>query len=170
MTQIEFNERISTLKETLKIVARKFTKDPDEVQDLVQDTILKALTYRHQYKQNTNLIGWLYTVMRSTYVDKYRRDQRMKTSIDKTEELYHLNVEDTHTFNQPDRSLEYQFVMECINKIDPTLRTPFKMYMEGFKYHEIVEKLNTPMGTVKNRIFNARKEIQKHLAEENTSL
>ena len=109
-------------------------------------------------------------MMRSTYVDKYRRDQRMKTSIDKTEELYHLNVEDTHTFNQPDRSLEYQFVMECINKIDPTLRTPFKMYMEGFKYHEIVEKLNTPMGTVKNRIFNARKEIQKHLAEENTSL
>ena len=166
MTQIEFNERIAALKETLKIVARKFTKEPEEIQDLVQDTILKALTYRRHYKQNTNFVGWLYTVMRSTYVDKYRKDQRMKTSIDKTEELYHLNVEDTHTFNRPDRNLEYNFVMECIDKIDPILGIPFKMYMEGFKYHEIVEKLNAPMGTIKNRIFNARKEIQKQLAAE----
>ncbi len=169
MTKKEFDERIASIKETLEAVARKFTTDYQGVQDLVQDTILKALTYRHHYKQNTNFLGWIYTIMRSAYIDRYRKDQRMRTSIDVTEELYYLNIADTHTFNRPDNSYEYGYVIKCIDEVDPMLSIPFKMYMEGFKYHEIASILNIPLGTVKNRIFHARKEIQKKLSPENTT-
>ncbi len=163
MTAIEFNTQISSLKETLELFTRRFTNNKMESEDLVQDTVLKALTYRDKFKQNTNLKGWLFTIMRNTYINNYRKAQRTKTTHDDTPELYYLNVADNYTFNTPDGSFEYKDIQRCISEIKEDLLIPFQMHTEGFKYHEIAEDLNIPIGTVKNRIFHARKEIQKKL-------
>jgi RNA polymerase sigma factor (sigma-70 family) len=164
MTTIEFTRELTTLRPILKTFTRRFTTDQEESSDLLQDTILKALTYKDKFKQDTNLKGWLFTIMRNTFINNYRKNQRARTSNDNTKELYFLNVEDTHTFNSPDTRYEYKDIWKNVNELRDELLTPFKMYTSGYKYHEISEHLKLPIGTVKNRIFHARKEIQKKLA------
>src|SRR5690606_403128 len=93
--------RIVDMHDTLRSFTRKFTNDQDESLDLVQDTILKALSYQSKFKENINLKGWLFTIMRNTFINNYRKTKRTRTSNDTTKELYYLNVEDTHTFNRP---------------------------------------------------------------------
>lgn len=163
MTAIEFSKQLAMLRPTLRTFTRRFTTDRDESLDLVQDTILKALTYRDKFREDTNLKGWLFTIMRNTYINSYRKNQRARTSHDDTKELYYLNVEDTHTFNKPEGSVEFKEVWKNVNDLKDELLIPFKMHTTGYKYHEIAEHLNIPIGTVKNRIFHARKEIQKKL-------
>lgn len=163
MTAVEFDHQIASLQDTLELFTRRFTKDQEESEDLIQDTVLKALTYRDKFKKNTNLKGWLYTIMRNTFINNYRKAQRARTTHDDTKELYYLNVEDTHTFTSPDSTYEYKDIMKCVNAIKEDLLIPFKMHVEGYKYHEIADHLEIPIGTVKNRIFHARKEIQKKL-------
>jgi len=163
MTTIEFTTEISSLRSTLLLFTRRFTHDRDECLDLVQDTMLKALTYQNKFREDTNLKGWLFTIMRNTFINNYRKNRRSKTSTDKTKDLYFLNVEDEHTFNRPHESMEFKEIWRNVGAIKDELLVPFKMHITGYKYHEISDHLNIPIGTVKNRIFHARKEIQKRL-------
>jgi len=165
MTALEFQTRVTSYVKSLEIFTRKFTNNYEESQDLVQDTILKALTYRDKFKTNTNLKGWLFTIMKNTFINNYRKTQRQKTSNDSTEELYFLNIEDTHTFIRPDKSIEYDDIWSKVNDIKPDLLIPFRMHTDGWKYEEIAETLEIPLGTVKNRIFHARQEIQSKLKD-----
>ncbi len=163
MTAEDFTKTVSTLRPALKSLTYRFTSNKEESQDLVQDTILKALLYRDKFRTDTNLKGWLFTIMRNTYINNYRKVQREKTSRDNSKELYFLNVEDTHTFNRPESSVEFKEVWRNMNTVKDELLIPFKMHTSGYKYHEIAKHLGIPIGTVKNRIFHARKEIQKKL-------
>jgi RNA polymerase sigma factor (sigma-70 family) len=163
MSVTEFQHQIAVLRPTLRSFTRRFTTNSEESQDLVQDTLLKALTYCDKFKKDTNLKGWLFTIMRNTYINNYRKNQKAKTSHDTSKDLYFLNVEDHHTFNRPEESLEFKEVWRNVNSIKDELLIPFKMYTTGYKYHEISAHLKVPIGTVKNRIFQARKEIQKKL-------
>jgi len=163
MTATEFSHEIAALRGTLQDFTRRFTSNREESHDLVQDTLLKALLYRDKFKDDTNLKGWLFTIMRNTFINNYRRLQRTRTTNDQTKDLYFLNVEEEHTFNRPQESMEFREIWRSMNKIKDELLKPFKMYTSGYKYHEIAEHLDIPIGTVKNRIFHARKEIQRNL-------
>ncbi|MDZ4716160.1 MAG: RNA polymerase sigma factor [Cytophagales bacterium] len=159
----EFTDQLTDLQSTLKSFTYRFTRNGQESEDLVQDTLLKALTYKDKFRENTNLKGWLFTIMRNTYINQYRKAKLARTSTDPTQDLYYLHVPDTHTFNRPEKTLEFKELWENVHDIKEELLIPFKMYMTGYKYHEIAEHLQIPIGTVKNRIFTARKEIQKKL-------
>lgn len=163
MTVTELTSRIASMRSSLLAFTNRFTYDREESLDLVQDTILKALTYRHKFKSDTNLKGWLFTIMRNTFINKYRRQKLIPTQYDTTDSLYYLNIEDAHTFSSPEKNLHYKTLWELIEQVREEWRIPFKMYSSGYKYHEIAEHLKLPVGTVKNRIFHARKEIQQHL-------
>lgn len=163
MTATDFSYQIAGLRPTLQSFTRRFTSNREESHDLVQDTIMKALMYRSKYRDDTNLKGWLFTIMRNTFINSYRKNQRQRTSQDTTKELYYLNVKDEYTFNSPDSNYEYKDAWQKIDTVKDELLIPFKMHTSGYKYHEIAEHLNIPIGTVKNRIFHARKEIQKAL-------
>ena len=163
MTALEFTHQVASLRPMLQGFTRRFTNDRDESLDLVQDTILKALTYRDKFRDDTNLKGWLFTIMRNTFINNYRKNQRARTTQDSSKDLYFLNVEDEHTFNRPQESMEFKEIWRNVNDIKDQLIIPFKMHTTRYKYHEIAEHLDLPIGTVKNRIFHARKEIQKKL-------
>lgn len=168
MTTPEYTVKVVEMRSALEQFTYRFTADRDEALDLVQDTILRALTYRDRFKSDVNLKGWLFTIMRNTFINNYRKSRREKTSRDTTKELYFLNVEDDYTFNSPESNYEYEDVWKNVNEIREELVIPFKMHLSGYKYHEIADHLKIPIGTVKNRIFHARKEIQKKLMD-NTS-
>jgi RNA polymerase sigma factor (sigma-70 family) len=163
MTTAEFDTQIAGLRNTLRSFTCRFTSEYEESLDLVQDTMLKALMHRDKFREHTNLKGWLFTIMRNTFINNYRKKKRTKTSHDTTKELYYLNVEEEHTFNRPQESMEFKEIWRHVNLIKDELMIPFKMHASGYKYHEIAEHLKLPIGTVKNRIFHARKEIQKKL-------
>ena len=161
MTEVEFAAEVARLRPTLKSLTYRFTFDRDVSQDLVQDTLLKALTYREKFREDTNLKGWLFTIMRNTFINNYRKAKREKTFHDSSD--LHLRVEDKHTFNRPQESVEFKDIWKNVIGIREELLLPFKMHTTGYKYEEIAKRLDIPIGTVKNRIFHARKEIQKKL-------
>ena len=156
--------RIASLRPTLFKFTRKFTNDRDESCDLVQDTMLKALSFKSKFRDEVNLKGWLYTIMRNTFINQYRKEVKMKKGKVDSNSHQYFNIEETHTFNKPDNLSEWKEVWAVVDRIKEELSKPFKMYTSGYKYHEIAEHLSLPLGTVKNRIFQARQEIQKHLA------
>ena len=151
------------LRPELYRFTHKFTSDKEESWDLVQDTLLKALNNKAKYRKDVNLKGWLYTIMRNTYINQYRKAVRMKVSKGAKTDWLCLNVEDKHTYSKPECVAQIKEVWATLNAIKTELSAPFKMYTSGHKYHEIAKCLHLPLGTVKNRIFQARQEIQKQL-------
>jgi RNA polymerase sigma factor (sigma-70 family) len=160
---MEFSHQIAGLRTALLGFTRKFTMDREESRDLVQETMLKALIYRHKFRENTNLKGWLYTIMRNTFINNYRKNHKKQALNDRSKEYLFQSTEDEHTFNRPHENLEFNEIWKNVNNLRDELLIPFKMHSSGYKYHEIAEQLGIPIGTVKNRIFHARKEIQKNL-------
>lgn len=154
---------LARLQPTLKDFTHRFTRDRDESLDLVQDTLLKALTYKDKFREDTNLKGWLFTIMRNTFINNYRKDQRIRFTRDGDNVSPPLNIRDTHTFNLPDARFEYKDLLQRIQTLREEFQTPFKMHASGYKYNEIAMHLGIPIGTVKNRIFQARKEIQEKM-------
>jgi|SRR5687768_307128 len=158
-----FTLELTEARPLLRRLSRRFTQDDDECSDLVQDTLLKALTYRDKFREDTNLNGWLYTIMRNTFINQYRRKQRYFPLAEAARESYFLNVEDNHTFSSPERKYAWADLWKNIDELKEELRTPFKLHTSGYKYHEIAKSLNIPIGTVKNRIFHARQVLQQRL-------
>jgi RNA polymerase sigma-70 factor (ECF subfamily) len=144
---------------------RKFTSDQDDALDLVQDTILKALTQKEKFINNVNLKGWLFTIMRNTFINKYRKEVKSKTTISTTLDYDYLNAKEAHTFNLPFDTLNYKEIQASVDTIGDKYLAPMQLYIQGYKYTEIADMLHLPLGTVKVRIFNARKMIKKNLQD-----
>lgn len=161
---MKFEDQLVHLRPTLYNFTRKFTVDRDESLDLVQDTILKALKNKSKFRNDINIKGWLYTIMRNTFINQYRKGTKMKMSKGKGAEIQVLNIADTYTDNRPDHAAQIKEVWAKVDSIQEDLAKPFKMYTSGYKYQEIAAHLCLPLGTVKNRIFHARQEIQKRLS------
>src|SRR5689334_17377958 len=137
MATSEFTQEISSLHGVLKSFTRRFTTDHDQSLDLVQDTMLKALLFKDKFREDTNLKGWLFTIMRNTFINNYRKEQLARTTRDFTKDLHYLAKPDTHTFSSPDATIEYNDIWEHINSLHSDLLTPFKMHTSGYKYQEI---------------------------------
>lgn len=161
-----FNEELIAFERPLKSFAYGFTNNEEEANDLLQETFLKALTYRTKFKVKTNLKGWLYTIMRNTFINNYRKAMRANTIIDRTDEQYFINSAATSKgFADPDSVFSHGQILEVVAKLEVEYRVPFEMYNNGFKYKEIAAKLDLPIGTIKSRIFLARKKLMGSLSD-----
>ena len=160
MNTPKFEERLLLLQSNLLNFAYMLTSDREEAQDLLQDTTLKALDNEDKYVDNVNFKGWVFTIMRNIFINNYRRIVRNQTVVDQTEDLYHLNLPQESGFETPDGSYTVKEIMKAINSFSDEYRIPFTMHIEGYKYHEIAEKMDLPLGTVKRRIFFARQRLQ----------
>lgn len=163
MTTLEFNHQVIEIRDNLERFSRKFTRDNDESQDLIQETILKALKNKSKFRDNTNFKAWMFTIMRNTFINSYHKAARSRTFIDNTENNFYINDAKFTTNSSPDMSYGYKEIMKNVDALNTDLRIPFKMYYEGFKYREIADELNIPLGTVKNKIFLARKDLMSRL-------
>jgi RNA polymerase sigma-70 factor, ECF subfamily len=165
MTAAEFNYQLTSMQDKLRSFAYSLTTDSEEAQDLLQETLLKALTYREKFVDPTNLKSWVYTIMKNTFINNYRRMTKARTFMDNTKELYFLNIPQDSGFDSPDSSYTFQELTKGIEKLDDEYKIPFKMHVEGYKYKEIAEHLNLPIGSVKSRIFFARKKLMASLKD-----
>lgn len=163
MTAVEFNYKLLGLQKNLKYFAYTLTSNYEDAQDLVQETFLKALTNRDKFTANTNLKAWTFTIMKNTFINNYRQNVRNNTILDKTDDLYYLNLSKESSIGLPDSALSEKEIQREIDRIDEDQRLPFEMYNRGYKYKEIAEKLNLSIGTVKSRIFFTRKKLMEAL-------
>lgn len=160
-----FQERLLQLQDNLRNFAYMLTSNREEAEDLLQDTTLKALDNSDKYIDNINFKGWVFTIMRNIFINNYRRMVRNQTVVDRTEDLFHLNLPQESGFGTPDGTYTIKEIQRAINSFPAEYRVPFAMHVAGYKYHEIATHLGVPLGTVKSRIFFARQKLQSALKD-----
>ncbi|MDE6341069.1 MAG: RNA polymerase sigma factor [Muribaculaceae bacterium] len=160
-----FRNKLIGLQSNLMNFAFQLTSNREAAEDLVQDTTLKVLDNESKYVDNVNFKGWVMTIMRNIFINNYRRQVRSATIIDTTEDLYHLNICQESGFENPEGTFATQEITKAISEFSDEYRVPFSMYVAGYKYSEIAEEMHLPLGTVKSRIFFARKRLQETLKD-----
>ncbi|MFZ5430409.1 MAG: sigma-70 family RNA polymerase sigma factor [Bacteroidota bacterium] len=165
MTQVQFNNALMGLSDKLHYYALSLTADSEKANDLLQETFLKALTYRDKFAQNTNFKAWIYTIMKNTFINDYRRGIKTKNTFEGSTGDYHITSTRDKVYPSPDSFYSTREINNTIQDLEDDYRIPFTMFLEGYKYKEIADELNLPLGTVKSRIFFTRKKLEKSLSE-----
>ncbi|CAB4335274.1 unannotated protein [freshwater metagenome] len=153
--------------------ALRYTKNPEDARDLVQDTYLKAFTSFHQFEEGTNLRAWLYRVLTTTFINSYRKKQRQPLLSNNEIEDWQVAKAQSHTSDQG-KSAEVE-ALEALPDSDikralQELPEEFRMVVyfadvEGFAYKEIAEILGVPAGTVMSRLHRGRKQLREKLTD-----
>ena len=164
-TKISFEKQLLSLQDNMFNFALTLTADREEAKDLLQETTLRVLDNREKYYENVNFKGWVFTIMHNIFVNNYRKIVRSQTIIDRTENLYHLNLPQDSGFDTPDGAYTIKEINKAINSFTDEYKVPFSMHVSGFKYEEIATHLQLPIGTVKSRIIFARKRLQELLKD-----
>lgn len=160
-----FKSSILGMQGNLLSFALKLTLNRDEAHDLVQDTTLKALNNEEKFVDNTNFKGWMLTIMRNIFINNYRKSSRENTMIDSSDDLYRLNLPQDSGLDTPDGAYAVSEISSIIASFPEDFRKPFSMHIAGYKYEEIAEQLQMPLGTVKSRIFFTRKRLREILKD-----
>lgn len=164
-TATTFQSNLMSLQSNMLNFAYMLTSNRDDAYDLLQDTTLKALDNQDKYAEGTNFKGWVFTIMRNLFINNYRRGVRAATVVDTTDNLYHLNLSQDSGIESPEDSYGASEIADAIREFSDEYRIPFSMHVAGYKYNEIAEKMNLPLGTVKSRIFQARRRLQTRFSD-----
>jgi RNA polymerase sigma-70 factor, ECF subfamily len=163
MSTIEFNSEVLSLSKPLRYFALNLTSNDEEAKDLLQETLLKAISNRHRFADKTNLKAWMYTIMKNIFINNYRRSMKTNTIVDNTKDLYFLNIPQQTENVAPESTYSEREILKKIEILADEYKIPFTMYFDGYKYKEIADYLDLPIGTVKSRIFLARRQLMTML-------
>lgn len=163
MASVKFQSNLMNLQSNMLNFAYMLTGNRDDAYDLLQDCTLKALDNADKYSEGTNFKGWVFTIMRNIFINNYRRQSRAATVVDTSDNLYLLNLNES-VADGPESSYTVNEITAAINEFPDEYRIPFSMHVAGYKYDEIADHMSLPLGTVKSRIFFARKKLQARFA------
>ncbi|MDQ3772285.1 MAG: sigma-70 family RNA polymerase sigma factor [Actinomycetota bacterium] len=155
--------------------ALRMTRNPQDAEDLVQETMMRAYRAFGRFEAGTNLKAWLFRILTNAYINTYRKRQRepQKVSSDEVEEfdLYReLKNHDSQFDSTPESivldSLVDSDIIEAIDDLPEQFRLAVVLSdIEGFSYAEMAQIMDVPMGTVMSRLHRGRKALQKRLWE-----
>lgn len=145
---------------TMIKIANKFTTDPYEREELVQETFIRSLTSIDKFVDHPKLIPWLYVIMKNIYINKYRR---LGIHRKAEKELTQMSTMEPAISNKAESSIIIKDIESAMSTLSPENQDIFSMYMEGFKYREIGHEMGIKEGTIKTRIHTIRKELKKKL-------
>ena len=164
MASVDFNNLLVNNADFLKPFAINLTKDTERAKDLFQETLYKALANEEKYNVGTNIKAWLFTIMRNIFINDYRRKAKQQTIFDSTPNDQLLNYRQGAVSNTAETNLGLKEVYKAVYQLPDIFKTPFLLYFEGYKYHEIAMALNEPLGTIKSRIHFARKLLKEQIS------
>jgi len=151
MSTIEFNNKLDQLSGMLNMFAYNLTKNLEDARDLFQETAYRALINKEKFMPGTNFKAWLFTIMKNIFINNYRKKAKANTIIDSTDNLYYINSGSTITSNSAESEIFMQELGDMIESLDESIKVPFKMHYEGFKYQEIADELELPLGAFGKR-------------------
>lgn len=162
MESFDFEQELITLQGKLRNYAYLLFPQKEDAEDLLQETLLKALENRERYNENMNFKGWLYTIMHNTFVNickskKYclflsMSDGNLDADIARTMEDFATD------------ELSFEEVAQIVDELPENLRVVLSMRLKGFKYFEIAAYTGMPLGLVKSRIFYGKKRLKEILS------
>ena len=161
----KLTSKIVGMESELRHFALKLTADQDSANDLVQDCMLKALDNKEKFVHAQNFKGWMYTIMRNLFINNYRRVTREMSMMDDSYSIGRQNLLEVEDGERFEYAYDLKELHKVINAVPESMRKPFLMYVAGFKYNEIAEKMGLPIGTIKSRLFFVRKRLQKEFKE-----
>jgi RNA polymerase sigma-70 factor (ECF subfamily) len=163
MSTIEFNNKFYDLTSSLKSFAYNLTKNNEDAKDLYQETAFRAMTNRDKFRPGTNFKAWLFTIMKNIFINNYRKKVKKNTIIDSTDNLFFINSSSSAITNDAGKNILMKELKNMIEDLDDSIKKPFMMHYVGYKYQEIADQLLLPLGTVKSRIFFARKALKEKI-------
>lgn len=152
-----FEKEIIELEPNLSRYAYSLTYNREDANDLLQETYFKALNNRDKFNEDTNIKAWVYTIMKNTFINDYRRRARGRSMF--SEEVNEFILNNKPAYQNPESDYGYKEISEMVNSLDPEYRIPFQMHDKGYKYQEIADELGLHLGTVKSRIHFSRKKL-----------
>lgn len=170
MSTIEFNNNFYQLKQVLESFAYNLTKNMEDAKDLYQETAFRAMSNRDKFRPGTNFKAWTLTIMKNIFINNYRKKAKKRTIFDSTDNNYYINSGSNAINNKAETNILMDELNNMVENLDDSLRIPFEMHYIGYKYQEIADKLDLPLGTVKSRIFFARKELKNKIGKRYHSL
>lgn len=163
MSTAEFNQMLINNAEFLKPFAVTLTRDQEAAKDLFQETLFRALSNQDKYHVGTNIKAWLYTIMRNIFINNYRRKAKRNTIFDNTPNEFLIDYNQGAVSNQAIAGINMKEIQAAIHNLPEIFKNPFMLYYDGFKYHEIADMLQEPLGTIKSRIHFARKLLKEQI-------
>ena len=164
LTDVDFTQLFDRYHRYLLSFALNLTKRKEDAEDLVQETAMRAYRNRDKYQVGTNFKAWAATIMRNTFINGYRKKKRRNIYQEPIDNhAYSLDI--NPSYNDGLRGLQFDDLEEILSQIGPSYSTPFRMFYEGYQYDEIAESMCIPIGTVKSRIFFARRKMRGIIEE-----
>lgn len=175
-TAEEIQEEALKQVDALYRTALRMTRNPQDAEDLVQETYFRAFRSAHQFQRGTNLRAWLFKILTNSFINQYRKRARkpLSSSLDDVEEFYlysHLVDNGVQPGSpDPEATVIDQFAEEEVINALERLPVEFRQVVlladvEGFAYKEIADIVGIPVGTVMSRLHRGRRRLQKELAD-----
>jgi RNA polymerase sigma-70 factor (ECF subfamily) len=173
LTKEEFEAEALKHLDALYGSALRFTRDPRDAEDLVQDVFVRACRFLDRFEPGTNLKAWLFRILANTFINRYRRTTRERSLVDGpgreqvTDQLHSPDA--AERAEQPERALLDRLVSDEVLAALDAVPIDFRMVVilsdiQDFSYKEIAEILDVPVGTVMSRLYRGRRILQRALA------
>ena len=140
MKTVDFTQHLLSIQTELFRFAFKLTANQDSANDLVQDSILKALDNTQKFIRQENFKGWMYTIMRNLFINNYRRSVRELNFLDSNFTDY-AQIQVAKDDDKFEETYDLKLLYRIINKLPDDTKQPFMMFVSGLKYKEIAEKM-----------------------------
>lgn len=160
MNTIEFNCHFNSLQQKLLPFAYRLTNNLEDAKDLIQETAMRAYSNKEKFEVGTNFRAWVTTIMRNTFINIYRKKKNRNTTSEPSDSYVFVN-ENHAVDNSAQSNMTMVELDRILGSLDYIYRKPFLLFYEGYKYEEIAETMQLPIGTVKSRIFFARQKLME---------
>lgn len=170
--QEDFNEEITPHMDALYNFALRLTSDPNDAEDLVQDTVVKAYRFFNSYEKGTNAKAWMFRILKNSFINNYRKNSKKPAEVDYDEvSPYYESVRAERTETSDLESLMFREMMDddlsnALTRLPEDFRTVVLLCdVEGYTYEEIANMLDVPIGTIRSRLHRGRNLLKTELLE-----
>ncbi|WP_169304797.1 sigma-70 family RNA polymerase sigma factor [Chloroherpeton thalassium] len=172
LRQVDFQKEAMIHIDSLYNFALRMTGDPEDANDLVQETYMKAYRFFDSFEKGTNCKAWLFRILKNSYINRYRKESKQpdKVDYDDIKEFYHTIRHSSSDSNDMQEKLFGNLMDEQVSRALNSLPEDFREVVqlcdiEGFTYEEIANMVDCPIGTVRSRLHRGRKILRDKLID-----